>query len=124
MLPANPGDPAGNANSTIVVAPAEWAAIRAKRLKVYIEFPRDAPPAAHGGERASTSAVGPRLEMGQTLWERAAVSAAAGLGAELPYLALLHPHKKARGPSFDRIHLQTYRRLCFAIPAHLKAHVT
>ena len=41
--------------------------------------------------------------MGQTLWERAAVSAAAGLGAELPYLALLHPHKKARGPSTARL---------------------
>ena len=104
VLPADPGDPAGNANSTVVVAPAEWAAIKAKHLSVYIEFPRRTPPTAHGGERAATAAAaGPLLEMGQTLWERAAVSAAAGLGAELPYLALLHPHKKARGPSTARL---------------------
>ena len=54
MLPADPGDPAGNANSTVVVAPAEWAAIKAKHRSVYIEFPRRTPPTAHGGARAST----------------------------------------------------------------------
>jgi hypothetical protein len=82
MLPADPGDPTANANATMVVTVAEWAAIKAKNLKVYLEFPRSAP------------AGSAPLEMGQTLWERAAVSVPAGLGEELPYLALIHPHKK------------------------------
>jgi hypothetical protein len=86
MLPADPGAPAGNANATIVVQDAEWAAIKAKRLKVYLEFPRSAPPAAGDDGAAAVP-----LPMGQTLWERAAVSATGGLGEELPYLALLHP---------------------------------
>ena len=84
MLPANPGAP--QTNTTAVVTPEEWAEIRAKKLKVYLEFPRYAPP--EGGAPPE-----PPLAVAQTLWERAAVSAAEGLGAELPHLALLHPHK-------------------------------
>ena len=90
MLPADPGDPSANANTTTVVTDADWAGIKAKKLKVYLEFPRSAPPMEARGESGSSAA----LAMGQTLWERAAVSAPAGLGEELPFLALIHPHKK------------------------------
>ena len=80
MRPADPGVP--QKNTTAVVTPAEWDAFRAKKLKAYVEFPRAAP-----GETQA-------LEVGQTLWERVAVSEPAGLGPGLPYLALLHAHKK------------------------------
>ena len=96
MLPADPGAPAANANATVVVTDTEWAAIKAKKLKVYLEFPRSAPPEDSSSLKAGDgvgSAVAP-LQMAQTLWERAAVSDPAGLGDELPFLALIHPHKK------------------------------
>ena len=97
MLPANPGVPQGNANATVAVSAAEWAAIKSKQLRVYLEFPRTAPPtAAQQPGPASDVSPPPPLEMGQTLWERAAVSAVGGLGDGLPHLALVHPHKKVR----------------------------
>lgn len=80
LRPADPGVP--QKNTTVVVTPAEWSAFHAKKLKVYVEFPRASP-----GETEP-------LEVGQTLWERVAVSEPTGLGPGLPYLALLHPHKK------------------------------
>ena len=95
IKPADPGVPKASANATVVIEPAEWATIRKLKLKVYLEFPRFAPPAADGSVTTSTTtASSPPLQLAQTLWERAAVSTGAGLGPGLPYLALLHPHKK------------------------------
>ena len=76
LRPADPGVP--QKNTTVVVTPAEWTAFHAKKLKVYVEFPRTAPGEAQP------------LAVGQTLWERVAVSEPAGLGPGLPYLALRH----------------------------------
>jgi hypothetical protein len=85
--PSNPGHP--TANATVSVSAVEWKAIGAKRLKVYLEFPRALPSVVVGGGEADAVA----LSVNQTLWERAVVSASGGLGAELAHLALLHPHK-------------------------------
>ena len=86
MLPVTPGVP--QQNSSVVVTGEQWAAIRAKQLKCYLEFPRFAPPPT-GAEDAAPQP----LPTAQTLWERVAVSAPGGLGSGLPPLALLHPHK-------------------------------
>ena len=77
LMPSSPGKP--QSNTTVRV---DWAAIAAKRVRAYVEFPR----ALDDGATLVTQ---------QTLWERAVVSAADGVGAsgELPRLALLHPHK-------------------------------
>ena len=82
--PASQGDSLGRSVSAV-----EWKAIGAKRLKVYLEFPRALPSVVVGGGEADAVA----LSVNQTLWERAVVSASGGLGAELAHLALLHPHK-------------------------------
>ena len=88
MTPANPGIPQNG--TTVVVTGSEWAAIRKKELRVYIEFPRNAPPPPSTSTASYSAAP---LPVAQTLWERVAVSASVGLGVSLPYLALLHPHK-------------------------------
>lgn len=86
ISPANPGHP--NINATTAVTTAQWEEIKAKQLKVYIEFPRALP-----GAMAAMEVETVALKANQTLWERAVVSAPGGLGAELEHLALLHPHK-------------------------------
>jgi hypothetical protein len=92
MRPADPGVPRASANATVVVEPAEWDAIRRLRLKVYVEFPRSAPFPVHEGRHNDSRGL--PLQLAQTMWERVVVSSHAGLGPGLPYLALLHPHKK------------------------------
>ena len=86
MEPSSPGHP--SADATVVVTAVEWEAIDAKRLKVYLEFPRALPGVVVGAEAEAVT-----LSVNQTLWERAVVSATGGLGPELVHLALLHPHK-------------------------------
>ena len=99
MVPVNPGVP--QTNTTVNVTAAQWDSISKLDLSVYIEFPSQLPPAASsssavlgvGSARARPVAADASLPVAQTLWERVAVSASGGLGAQLPYLALLHPHK-------------------------------
>ena len=86
MKPASPGIPQNG--TTVVVTGSEWAAIRKKELRVYIEFPRNAPPPSTS--TASSSAA--PLPVAQTLWERVVVPAPSGIPG-LAALALLHPHK-------------------------------
>ena len=72
-------------NTTVVITVAQWGAIEAQKLRVYLEFPRTYP-------RTSTTP----LTVRQTQWERAVVPRASTL-LKQPYnlcaLALLHPHK-------------------------------
>eukprot|EP01043_Picozoa_sp_COSAG02_P071630 COSAG02_NODE_13173_length_1432_cov_1.868717_1_plen_145_part_10 len=76
MKPADPGVPEASANATVVIQPAEWITIHELKLKVYVEFPRFAPP-ADVSLRATAAADGldPPLQLAQTLWERVVVSA-------------------------------------------------
>ena len=83
MLPSNPGKPQTASGTN--VTEAEWAAIRAKKLSVYLEFPGSLPGGAP-------------LPVAQTVFERVVVSAKAGLPSGAPpaalgHLRLLHPHK-------------------------------
>lgn len=97
MRPVNPGVP--QTNTTINVSAAEWATIDKLGLNVYLEFPSTLPPSTTKAKVPASDAQAHRqaphaaLPVAQTLWERAAVAKAGGLGPQLGYLDLLHPHK-------------------------------
>ena len=84
MVPINPGVP--QTNTTVNISDTEWASIDKLQLKVYLEFPSSLPPSSRNSKVGSTS-------FGQTVWERIAVSKTGGMGTDLGYLDLLHPHK-------------------------------
>ena len=84
MLPVDPSKP--QTNTTTNVTADEWSTISKLGLRVYIEFPSQLPS-------SSTRSGNAALPVAQTLWERAAVSSSTGLGPDLAFLDLLHPHK-------------------------------
>ena len=90
MRDSVPGKPQND--TTVVVRAADWSAMRAKRLRVYVEFPRtDFCTEAAAAAAAAVEAA--NLPVVQTMWERAVVTPGGRMGEALPPLALLHPHK-------------------------------